>query len=163
LTRKAGKFETYRVDPKHLQQALQKPTVRAETILDGIFAQAVVVLESDTDRTVYQAVWETMISENHLDIHFAPVGGLGVLADTCGLSRTLNIPSAIVADLDMLTDTSRVRRALNELSNDADGIRAIEKRVRGLAEKIRKLPPTVSPTEVTEEIDTIRSQRLDWE
>ena len=54
-----------------LADAVAKPTVRAESVLDGIFAQGVIVIEADSDRLVYQTAWETMADEFHQDIHFA--------------------------------------------------------------------------------------------
>ena len=90
LTRQGEKFEAHHVSPEKLRDALQKPAVRAESVLDGIFSEAVIVVEADTDRTVYQAVLETFQgdSEIRLDVHFAAVGGTGGIADRCNLYRT---------------------------------------------------------------------------
>lgn len=163
LTRRAGKFQAHRVEPDALQEALLRPTVRGETVLDGIFSEAVVVLEADGDRTVYQAVWETLLAEQHLDIHFTPVGGVGGIADTCKLYRTLRIPIAIIADLDMLTDLDRVRRALTEVSDQQDVIDGLVSRARSIMKQIQEIPPTISPDEVLVEIESIKSERRDWE
>ena len=55
LTRQNRAFSAHRVPASDLADALSRPTLRAEAVLDGIFAQAVVVVEADGDRLVYQA------------------------------------------------------------------------------------------------------------
>ena len=55
LTRRDRKFSAHLVPATELTEALSRPTLRAEAVLDGIFAQAVVVVEADGDRLVYQA------------------------------------------------------------------------------------------------------------
>lgn len=85
LTRGRDGFSARQVDSNILAEAMRKPTVRAETVLDGIFARAVAIIEGDGDRIVYQATWETVGQERNFDIHFASVGGTGGIADTCQL------------------------------------------------------------------------------
>jgi hypothetical protein len=97
---------------KQLVEALEKPTLRAESVLDGIFAEAVIVLEAEGDRLLYHTTSDTLISEGRIDVHFSAVGGTGEIADTCKLYRTLNIPIAIVADLDLIADPSCLKRIL---------------------------------------------------
>jgi hypothetical protein len=83
---------------------LEKLTLRAESILDGIFSEAIVAVEADDDRLVYHTTWETLAKELRLDAHFVAVGGTGGVADTCRLYRRLHIPVAVVADLDLIAD-----------------------------------------------------------
>ena len=99
LTRNGGQFHARRLPAQDLVIALKKPTLRAESILDGIFSESVVIVEADGDRLVYHTTWETLAEELRLDVHFAAVGGLGGVADACRLYRTLHIPVAIIADL----------------------------------------------------------------
>ena len=51
----------------------------------------------------------------NFDIHFTTVGGIGGIADTCQLYRVLGIPVAVIADLDLLTDTAKIERILEIL------------------------------------------------
>ncbi len=160
LTRLGSAFRGHLVSPETLESALTKPTVRAESVLDGIFAQAVVVLEADGDRTVYQAVWETLGREVRLDIHFATVGGTGGIADTCILYAALRIPVAVVADLDILTDADRLQRVLQSLgTSDASQLLDEAQRVVGL---VKNLPPTISETDVRTQILDAIPTTLDW-
>ncbi|MEW8288416.1 MAG: AAA family ATPase, partial [Candidatus Thiodiazotropha endolucinida] len=83
MTRNPSGFSAKHVDSNLLSEAMRKPTVRAETVLDGIFAQAVTIIEADGDRVVYQAAWEVVGQRRNFDIHFTAAGGTGGIADTC--------------------------------------------------------------------------------
>jgi hypothetical protein len=161
LTRLGGTFNAHVVSAETLETALAKPTVRAESVLDGIFAQAVIVLEADGDRTVYQAVRESLDQEIRLDAHFAAVGGIGGIADTCALYRTLRIPVAVIADLDVIADPEKLTRVLDALgcSTTKDLVREA-RRIVGL---VRRLPPTISEHEVRTELSQAMSDDLSWE
>jgi hypothetical protein len=160
LTRLGSAFRAHLVPPEILEGALKKPTVRAESVLDGIFAQAVVVLEADGDRTVYQAAWETLGREVRLDIHFTTVGGTGGIADTCTLYSALRIPVAVVADLDILSDTDHLERVLQSLgASNASQLSDEARRVIGL---VKQLPPTISEADVRTQILEAIPTTLDW-
>lgn len=104
-------FHAHLVPSEVLNEALGRPTVRAESVLDGIFSQGVVLVEADTDRTVYAAVWETLLPEFHADVHFSAVGGIGGIADLAALYKTLKIPVAVIADLDFWSMTRCLGRS----------------------------------------------------
>jgi hypothetical protein len=162
LTRSKGDFSAHLVPADVLADAVAKPTVRAESVLDGIFAQGVIVLEADSDRLVYQTTWETMAEEFHQDIHFATVGGTGGIADTCKLYRTLKIPVAVVADLDVIADPTKLKRILEVMADPARTEDLVAK-ARSVAEAIRKEPPTISPAAVKDSLSAIVLEGNDWE
>ena len=161
LTRQGESFAAHLVPSDVLTDILAKPTVRAESVLDGIFTQGVAVVEADGDRTVYQAVWESLSDEYRLDLHFAVVGGTGGIADTCKLYRALRIPIAVVADLDIILDNDKLRRILREM-NYGDGLTEFLKRARDVATMIKQLPPTVSEEVIQKGLEEAASTELDW-
>jgi putative AbiEii toxin of type IV toxin-antitoxin system/OLD-like protein len=163
LTRKKTQFSAHLVSAERLAEALERPTLRAESVLDGIFAQAVAVVEADGDRLVYQAVWETLQSDYKIDLHFATVGGTGGIADTCGLYRALRIPIAVIADLDVLVDTDRLERVLAQLVADAALRKDLIRECVALAAEIRALPPTMTPEQVVTELNRLLRAPMDWQ
>jgi hypothetical protein len=163
LIRKSGLFSAHLVPARTLAEAVSRPTVRAESVLDGIFAQAVAVVEADGDRAVYQAVWETLRDEFHLDVHFAAVGGTGGIADTCGLYRALRIPIAVLADLDLLADVNRLRRIVLALGTEPAGAAHILEVAEGLLAQIRKLPPTIEEADVHRRLTELTARKMDWD
>jgi hypothetical protein len=162
LVRRGEGFEAHLVQSATLADALKKPAVRAESMLDGIFSQAVVVLEADTDRTVYQATLETLRETIPLDIHFSTVGGSGGIADTCHLYRTLKIPVAVIADLDVLVDSERLRQVLARLVDDDGSVEPLMDRAVDVGNKIKLIPPSVTPDEVQDRLRQVLSAEMDW-
>jgi hypothetical protein len=162
LTRRGDEFEAHLVQSSTLADALKKPAVRAESMLDGIFSQAVVVLEADSDRIVYHSAIESLRDEIHLDIHFSTVGGSGAIADTCHLYRTLKIPVAVIADLDVLADPIRLERILTRLVDDEPGIKLIVDRAVEVGRQIKQVPPAVAPQHVRSRLDQVSSCDMDW-
>ncbi len=162
LTHREKKFSAHLVPAEILADAVAKPTVRAESVLDGIFAQSVVVLEADGDRLVYQTVWETLSTELRLDVHFSTVGGTGGIADTCKLYRTLKIPVAVIADLDIITDPTRLRRVLGVMATQ-DVVSDLTTRARSIMDAIKRLPPTIAPGEVRERLIKLLGTGVSWD
>ncbi len=162
LTRSEKKFSAHLVPADVLADAIAKPTVRAESVLDGIFAQSVIVLEADGDRLVYQTVWETLSADARLDVHFTTVGGTGGIADTCKLYRTLKIPVAVIADMDVVSDPGRLKRIL-EVMATPEVVRNLTERARSIMEAIKKIPPTITPNEVNRHLIELSPGSTNWE
>ncbi len=163
LTRKGSRFHAHRVSPEELQKALDRPTLRAVEVLDGIFSQAVALVEADTDRQVYEAVWETVAGEFGFDLHLTAVGGTGGLADSCALYKTLSIPTVVIADLDFLSDVRRVRKVVDSIASDSaitDTIVAETTVILGL---LRKLTPNATAEEVRSALAEISALEMNWE
>jgi predicted ATPase len=158
-----NRFHAKQVDSDVLAEAMKKPTVRAETVLDGIFSQAVAIVEADGDRIVYQATWEKVGSDLNFDIHFATAGGTGGIADTCELYRVLGIPVAVIADLDVVTDTEKIKRVLDSLCEDATVVTGLMQRIHEIAKAIRLLPPTLSEDQTVDKLKRLAGQKYDWE
>jgi predicted ATP-dependent endonuclease of OLD family len=162
LSRTEDGFHARQVDSDVLAEAMKKPTVRAETVLDGIFSQAVTIIEGDSDRIVYQATWEKVGGDLNFDIHFATVGGIGGIADTCQLYRVLGIPVAVIADLDLITDTAKIKRILGFMCDDTTIVSRLLTRIGKIAEAIRLLPPTISEQQAVDKLKTFAGQEYDW-
>ena len=85
LARTGSRFGGKNVSHRTIRACIEKPSTKVETILDGLFAEAVTVVESEGDRLVYSTTWERLASEFRHDVHFVSVGGIGGIADTCQL------------------------------------------------------------------------------
>ena len=162
LTQSRGQFHARRIPAHELVAVLEKPTLRAESVLDGIFSEAVVVVEADGDRLVYHTTWETLGKELRLDVHFAAVGGTGGVADTCRLYRTLHIPVVVVADLDLIADLNLLRRVLEAMAGKQMAESLVGK-AKAAREQIRQLPPDVDPETCMRRIEEIGTMQMDWQ
>jgi hypothetical protein len=162
LTKTKEGFYAKQVESDILAEAMKKPTVRAETVLDGIFSQAVTIIESDGDRIVYQAVWEKVGAALNFDIHFAAAGGIGGIADTCKLYRVLGIPVAVIADLDLLFDKDKIEQILDILCDNAIGRSSLIEGIRDIGEKIRLLPPSISEEQAVDKLRECSERKYVW-
>lgn len=162
LTRLAGEFHAHLLSAEDLAAVLQKPSVRAETILDGIFAQAVVVVEAGGDRHVYQAAWNALADELHIEVHFAAVGGVGGIPDTCAFYRSLSIPVAVIADLDIINDLKRLVSTLETLTSDAAILAKARTQAIAVLNALRALNPQIGSAELQVELQAISALPTDW-
>jgi len=162
LTNSPSGFHAKQVDSGVLDEAMKKPTVRAETVLDGIFSQAVAIVEADGDRVVYQAAWDKVGAELNLDIHFATVGGVGGIADTSDLYKVLGIPVSVIADLDLVSDKDKFRKIVTSLIDDNDAIRGFTDRVQVVIHSIRDLPPNISEDDTKDKLTELAEADHDW-
>ena len=155
-------FSAHLLQAEELRNAFGKPPERSESILDGIFARAVIVVEGEGDRLVYQAVWQSFDDEILQDVHFAQVGGMGGIASTLGLYKALSIPVGVIADIDLLTDSDKLRRILERMAPNEN----IEETV-GLADaitrQIRELPPVLTEKLVREKLKQVLDKEVDWD
>ena len=162
LTKYANQFKGHLIGAEELRQCMDRPAIRAETILDGIFADGVALVEADGDRAVYQAAWEAVTKGRpHRDVLFIPVGGTGGFAEIAGFYHQLKIPVAVVADLDLLTDPDKLGRILSVTCNRelANGI--LDK-CREVANQLKEIPPRITPDEVRQRLRSLADGRIDW-
>ncbi len=139
LSRWATHFVARFADQGTVKSSLDPPTARAETILDGLFSDGVVVVESEGDRIVYEAAWDAIAPKFRCVIHFVPVGGTGGIAQALCFYRALKIPTAAIADLDLLLESKRLRDTLAALLDENAAIQILEK-FRIALEGIRRIP-----------------------
>lgn len=161
MTRSGDGFEAHRVPSETLKAALTKPTVRAESILDGIFSEAVVVVEADTDRSVYQAAWESVSSEYNRDLHFSAVGGVGGIADTVALYKALRIPVAVIADIDLILNLGMIKSVVVRLSGE-ELWKSISSDIENIGADIKMIAPTISGGDVEKCLNDLLSHSMDW-
>jgi hypothetical protein len=110
--------------PDALADATSKPRSRSESILEGLFAQGVILCEAEGDRIVYESTYRTL-KDRKLDIRFIPSEGTGGFADPIRLYMALGVPSAVIADLDFLRKEGELRKVLTAMGVDAARIRSI--------------------------------------
>jgi hypothetical protein len=162
LVRRGEGFAAHLVQSTVLTEALKKPAVRAESVLDGVFAQAVVVLEADTDRIVYQATFGSVREETRLDIHFSSGEGSSAIASKSRLYRTLKIPVAVIADLDVLVDHHRLKQVLTSLVEESSVVSQLAERAKEIEAKIKALSPEITPANVQERLKEGLSGTMNW-
>jgi hypothetical protein len=161
LSRSGSNFSGKKVSHDAIMACIEKPSTKVETILDGLFAEAVSVVESEGDRLVYSTTWERIASEFRHDVHFVSVGGIGGFADTCELYRQLKIPVCIMADLDLLRELDTFERIMKALSSTEEARTALAK-CRSIIERIKAMGPLYAEEELRVRLQTIINLDLSW-
>ncbi len=161
LTRTGSQFSGKNVSHETIRACIDKPATKVETILDGLFAEAVSVVESEGDRLVYSTTWEKLAAEFRHDVHFVSVGGLGGMADTCQLYKNLKIPVCLIADLDLLRELGTFESILNALTS-AEQTRVAMDKCRKIIHQIKALGPIHSEADVVVALKGILAEDLDW-
>jgi hypothetical protein len=161
LTNIDGKFKGHLLNDQELRAATKRRTTRVETVLDGIFSQAVAIVEAEGDRAVYQAAGEGIDHHFKRDVHFVATHGTGGIDTICKFYRSLRIPVAIVADIDVVTDRPKMATFLKELASHKKA-EAILNLCATVENAIRAIPPTISEAEVKEELDQIKAVTNSW-
>jgi hypothetical protein len=161
LTRTGTQFSGKKVSHETIRACIEKPATKVETILDGLFAEAVAVVESEADRLVYSTTWEKLADDFRHDVHFVSVGGLGGMADTCQLYKNLKIPVCLIADLDLLRELGTFQSILTALTSSEQTRDAMEK-CRKIIQQIKALGPIHSEVEVGVALREILDETLNW-
>jgi hypothetical protein len=161
LSRSGSKFSGKKVSHDAIMACIEKPSTKVETILDGLFAEAVSVVESEGDRLVYSTTWERIAGEFRHDVHFVSVGGIGGFADTCELYRRLKIPVCIIADLDLLRELDTFERIMKALASTEEASAALAT-CRSIIERIRAMGPLHTERELRAELQAIIDLDLSW-
>lgn len=161
LTRVSSRFIGKKVSHSDIRGCIVKPSTKVETILDGLFAQAVTIVEGEGDRLVYGTTWEKVASEFCHDVHFVSVGGIGGMADTCLLYRNLQIPVCVIADLDLLRELDTFERIVGSLTS-AEKTKDALFRCRNIITSIKALGPIFNEEETRTKLKKISDEELDW-
>jgi hypothetical protein len=161
LSRSNSRFGAKTVSQENIRACTEKLSTKVETILDGLFAEAVTIVESETDRLVYSTTWERLASEFRHDVHFVSVGGIGGIAATCQLYRNLKIPVTVIAHLDLLRELETFERIIRSLSS-AEQTVDVMKTCRRIVAEIKAIGPIYREAETCRMLQDICAQKLDW-
>jgi len=154
LTHVPPKFRAHLLTPELLEQATSKPRSRSETILEGLLSHAVVLCEAEGDRIVYGSTYRTF-SDRRLDIRFVPSEGTGGFADPLRLYRALEVPCAVIADLDFLAKEGELKKVLKELGTPSEKIITFCDRARKVISQVRSSSTQIDVEQVRTQLKTI--------
>lgn len=161
LSRVGSQFTGRRVSKEMLKASVEKPSTKSESILDGLFAEAVTIVESEGDRLVYGTTWDKIAGEFRHDVHFVAVGGLGGIADPCVLYRNLKIPVCVVADLDVIRELGTFESILKAVA-PAESVRALMADCRRIIDDVKALGPIYDEAHTHKALSDILAEILDW-
>ena len=144
LTHVGSAFRARVLTPDLLVEATSKPRSRSEAILEGLLSHAVVMCEAEGDRIVYESVYRTF-RDRPIDVRFVPSEGTGGFADPIRLYKALEVPTAVIADIDFLAKDGELKKVLNELGVSSEVVAELCKRARDVVTQIRACITQMDP------------------
>jgi hypothetical protein len=162
LTRRNREFSGRLIAEQELVDAVRNPRARAEAILDGIFSKGVVLVESEGDREEYQAASEALEDYPSREAHFVPVGGTGGFAEPLRFYRSLDIPAAVIADLDAVCDTDKISTISSVLGPNPTELQEAIGQLRSVVQKVKSLPPPITEEQAKLRMKEFSEQSLAW-
>jgi hypothetical protein len=161
LSRVGTQFTGRRVSKETLKASVEKPSTKSESILDGLFAEAVTVVESEGDRLVYGTTWDKVAGEFGHDVHFVSVGGLGGIADPCVLYHNLKIPVCVAADLDVIRELGTFESILKAVA-PIEVAKELMADCRRIINAVKALGPVYDEANTRKTLTDILAETLDW-
>ncbi|MGW1670948.1 ATP-dependent nuclease [Streptomyces sp. NPDC002324] len=95
---------------------LGSPLLRYSNIISGLFHDGVILCEAEGDCHFYAATLDVVRGRGrHENLAFLHVNGKARLSDAAHKLRTCGIPTAIIADFDVLNDATKIKQMLSHL------------------------------------------------
>lgn len=145
LDRSSGRPRARQLEPDTVADLLRTPLLRYSNLSSGLFYDQVVLCESESDCQFYAATFDATRdpAAPHENTIFLHTSGKDRLADTARRFRAFGIPTAAIADFDLLNDYGTVRNAMTALGGTVRDMSADIKTLNDHANAERSVP-TVS-------------------
>jgi hypothetical protein len=127
VTRAQDTNPCFTLDPQTLRDTWNDPLLRYSRILDSLFHRGVVICESDSDCRFYQSVLEARREIHQVrveDFLFTHCGGKQRLSTVVNSLSSLRVPTAVIADLDLINDPAVFQPLVEALGGDWDNFSA---------------------------------------
>jgi len=149
LTRNGDMAVMQSLDPDAVRELWRDPLIRYSQLLDGLFHDAVLICESDSDCRFYSAVFDDLIGASY---------GPAVLMTHCGGKERLpkavravtqfGVRTGVIADLDLLADSDLL----------ADLIGALRGHWTAYEKDYKIVSSAVADLAVSPEVSSVREQ-----
>lgn len=173
------------LQPADVRGLFEDALLRYSNILSGIFYKGVVLCEAEGDCQYYSAVLDSTFAHaeaaaSRPDLLFTQCGGKDRFAKAAKALLSTRVPTAIIADIDLLADRSKFEELLTTLGGDPTSLSTALNTVEGALRAQATAPdrafaryrvneivdaraePTLSPPEVREIRDLLKT-RSGWE
>jgi len=128
LTRKDNINHVSMLRSDNIRELLSKPLLRSTAALDGVFHMGVVISEADADSRFYEALAQRLESigtlENPIDLYFIHGGGQG-LPSLAKAYKDMNVPVAIIADLDLRRNKAEYKKVQDTINMDFNEVKSL--------------------------------------
>ena len=129
LSRDARETKSAQLSSSQLRKVWDDRDLRYSNILDGLFSKLVVLCESDQDCRFYEAVLDQRLAETRSsnppilladEVLFVPVNGKARFEKLVPILQSLQVPVAVIADIDLLREPSSALRLFSLLGGEPE-------------------------------------------
>lgn len=134
---------------KEQTKAVAKDTLaRFSRVFDGIFFEHVVVCEGDADCMFYQSILNlpSISGDRRPDVLFVHTAGKHRMAKLAETLHSLDVPTSVIADIDILDNEEIFKSLFQKLGGDWD---TIVKQWKAVSEAVLKQRPPLNAEQVT--------------
>lgn len=134
VTRIGDKNSASVLDSESVKELWSDPLLRYSNVLDGLFHDAVVLCESDSDCRYYAAVLDALRDEDgsqpsgtgvrRPQLLFTHCGGKARMASVVDSLRAAGVPVIVIADFDVLKNAPDVARLITALGGQFSDVQA---------------------------------------
>lgn len=97
------------------EKLYKNPLLSSQRVIEAIFHKGVVVCEADADRAIYQSVASVELSSNQ-EVLFIHSHNKQTLKDVADILIGINIPVALIADIDILNSKDDLSKIIDTLN-----------------------------------------------
>jgi hypothetical protein len=135
------------LDSARLGALWRDPQFRYSNLLSGLFHRGVVVCEGDGDALLYGAALDHALraaGQASSDLLFTQCGGKHKLPTAISALQPMGVPTAAIADIDVLRDEALLRGIVDALGGSWEAVRADRYVVQRAVEQLPGARPLIS-------------------
>lgn len=113
------------------------PLMKYSSVMSGVFHERVIICESDADCMFYSSLLDLaeVHGERQPDVLFVHASGKGRIAALARTLVALDVPVDVIADIDVLRDTSDFNSIIEALGQDSTVVAVLAKAVKSAIEQ----------------------------
>jgi hypothetical protein len=187
ITREGDTNPVKVLDSTEIRSLWSDPLLRYSEVLSGIFHQAVILCESDSDCRFYHSILDTLVEDETIprrpEVLFTHCGGKHRMDSVARALNAVDVPVLVISDFDVLREEATIRGLVEAQQGDwsnfkrdwnilDSGLRtqrerkdvgAIKQRINELLEVAEKKSATEIDNKTVQEINRALKQRSRWD
>jgi hypothetical protein len=129
ITRKENENYAVKLNPEDLKLFWSDPILRFSNILDGLFHEAIIICEADTDCRFYSAVMSSIFDKKEgdekrkPDFFFTSSGGVGRIKTITKALHKIKLPTRVIVDFDILFNLEQTKELYESLGGNWESVK----------------------------------------
>jgi hypothetical protein len=157
VVRRGNSNTLFKLSTEEVRELWRDPLLRYSEALDGLFHDAVIVCESDSDCRFYAAISDVLQESNPTEQSTASIlwthcGGKARIPTLVRALRGVDVPVIAVVDFDALREEPSLRAIVESLGGEWSAYSSLWKKMQAGIESMR---PTLDRSEIWKELERI--------